>query len=137
MAKGGDRVGGGRPKRVAVVPVEVLPDNPLLVAPMWMPDSHRALWVMLAPAAIAQQTLTAQKVTGLAELCGAMAIKRDIEASLSQLSAGSPEWVVMLTQHAKYAQRVESGLARFRLTGDGRPDAAAAKKATVKNPWAA
>lgn len=125
---GGARVGAGRPRRdptakwlsgagtrpqgLVARPVEpsgVAVDVP---CPVGMQADEASVWRELAPHATAEGTLTPRTVMAFGWLCRNVVMERKLAAS--PLGAAGPD-------HRGMMQRVEAGLARFRLTPDGKP----------------
>lgn len=121
------------PGAAPVVPVEAAS---LLEPPAGLPPAQQDRWRALAPFAIAQQTLMDATRPGFAELCEQLVMKDQIAAEISKAGAAHEGMDRLLRQYTKLAQRLDSSLARFRLTGSGKPEAAAPKKVAA-NPWTA
>lgn len=155
MPRGGFRVGAGRKpgSRSAVVlgmdgvrrsetvvsPVAApTEDATLLVAPRDLPRDQRKYWTRYAPLALAQQTLIPAHLPGFRELCEQAAFKDGLAKQIRKLKPESPEASDTLRHYEKLVQRLDATLARFRLTGMGKPasPASAARKAAA-SPWAA
>lgn len=139
MPKGGQRIGAGR-KAAADVRVPPLDpadvaDSPLLEPPASVTGRRADLWRQLAPMAVRQQALTADKSAGFAELCELLVMKDAIAAAIDKIGAEHDDAARLLVQYVKLAQRVDATLARFRLTGDGKVDPAAVPKKKAANPW--
>lgn len=133
---GGFRPGAGRKprsatanwlsghRRVAVgAPSPPRPAEAPAVVPVALEESVRAVWEELAPLAITEGTLTARTTRAFVLLCRAIVIEGRLAAS--PLAAGP--------DHRGMLQRVEAGMARFRLTPDGKP----VDKAAPADEWAA
>jgi hypothetical protein len=157
MPRGGARVGAGRkPKaRKAVVlgmdgqrllgepgspgspwVAPVVGDDPLLAPPADLPPAQQDFWRIYAPYAIEQRTLVAATVAGFRELCEQFALKQTIARGIQRLGAGSSKAEGRMRNYVKLAQRLDATLARFKLTGFGKPvDAGGARKAGT-SPWA-
>lgn len=157
MPRGGPRIGAGRkPKswKERQGKVVGMDGNPfarppassspppadagdLLEPPDGMTTKQAALWRQLAPYAIAQQTLVAATRAGFRELVEQMTLKAAIAEDIEKIGAAHPGSGDNLRHYAKLAQRVDATLARFRLTGSGKPEAAAARPKAAANPFAA
>lgn len=153
MPRGGPRIGAGRkPKswnerqgRVVGMDGSPFTGPPpptpaaaagLLEPPDDLTKAQAALWRQLAPHAIAQQTLVEATRAGFRELVEQMALKAAIAKDIDTLGAAHPGSGDNLRHYAKLAQRVDATLARFRLTGAGKPEASAARPKTAANPFA-
>lgn len=155
MPRGGFRVGAGRKpgSRSAVVlgmdgvrrsdtvvspvasPTE---DATLLVAPRDLPRDQRKYWTRYAPLALAQQTLIPAHLPGFRELCEQAAFKDGLAKQIRKLKPESPAASDTLRHYEKLVQRLDATLARFRLTGMGKPaSAAGAARKAAASPWAA
>lgn len=109
-----------------------------VAAPPDLPVGQRVIWDRLAPMAIANGTLTAETTAGFAHLCTCIWVESVL---LEKLIA--EDWQVnkvtlqmdekggglqqvekkasdLITKWQAMLVRVENGLARFRLTGDGK-----------------
>lgn len=113
-------------------------DASLLVPPRDLPRDQRKYWVRYAPLAIAQQTLIPAHIPGFRELCEQAAFKDALAKQIRKMKPESPAASETLRHYEKLVQRLDATLARFRLTGFGRPasTSAAARKAAA-SPWAA
>jgi hypothetical protein len=102
--------------------------------PSDLPAEQAAVWGELAPLALTQRTLLAATVQAFRDLCEAIVLKRSmlerIEADgLTYLKvtvdgAGTEHSELkahpLISQHRGMMQRVEAGLARFRLAPIGK-----------------
>jgi hypothetical protein len=160
MPRGGARVGAGRKPNAAKqnvvdararfsdAPASGLPAlgaappvpadaATLLEPPPGVSEPEAIAWRALAPHAIAQQTLVAATRVGFRELVEQLVMKQTIADSIAKVGADHPGVDGLLRHYAKLAQRLDATLARFRLTGSGKPEAAAARKAPASpSPWA-
>lgn len=148
MPRGGARVGAGRPRKTPAVvvgmdgarftapPMPPPSDSPLLEPPADLAKPLQAIWRDLAPLAVQQQTLVAATTAGFRELCEQLHLKRELARALHKHGAASAEADRVLKQYVKVALRVDGTLARFRLTGMGKPEPAAAVRPKAANPWA-
>lgn len=130
---GGARVGAGRKPLSAserwmrgkpAAAVAVAPSTgAVVVADLPMPDdlpaAVAAFWMELAPHALAEATLTPTTAYGFRQLCETAALVAELAAD-AERRGGS--------DHRGAMQRLESALARFRLTGDGKPRSVEAAK---------
>jgi len=98
--------------------------------------TERAFWIAEAPHAIAQQTLMAATAVGFRELCQQFALKEAIAKKILTLGAATRDADSYLRAYTKLAQRVDSSMARFKLTAFGKPDAGASSRKPAANPWA-
>ena len=71
-----------------------------------------AVWRELAPHALDQRTLTPATALAFGWLCRTIVLERKLAAA--PLAVAGPD-------HRGMMQRMEAGLARFRLTPDGKP----------------
>lgn len=151
MPRGGPRIGAGRkPKgwnegrkvvgmdgRAFSPPPPVPPDaSGLAEPPEGMTEKQATLWRQLAPHAIAQLTLTPATRAGFRELVEQLAMKQALADEIDRIGAAHPASGDALRHYVKLAQRADGTLARFRLTGSGKPEAAAKPKSSA-NPFAA
>ena len=102
---------GGPKARPAAAPADTADVQP----PPDMLPADAAVWMELAPHALAERTLTPATAVAFSWLCGLVMIERKLRAA--PLAVAGPD-------HRGLMQRVESGLARFRLTADGKAVAA-------------
>jgi hypothetical protein len=155
MPRGGRRVGAGRkPKRPGIVlnmagarvsatapmlgPAPAVPTESaaLLDPPAGLTQVQQDRWRQLAPYAIAQLTLVEATRPGFAELCEQLVMKEQIAAAINAAGAAHEGMDRLLRQYVKLTQRLDASLARFRLTGSGKAEAAAQRKPAA-NPWTA
>jgi hypothetical protein len=155
MPRGGRRVGSGRkptPKPAVILgmdgsrlaasavtaePVDV-EQSPLLKPPADLNAKEASFWKAYARLAIEQRTLVPSTVAGFRELCEQFAFKSDLAAEIDRVGAASVLTEKMLVQYTKLVQRVDSSLARFKLTAMGKPaDGGQVRKPVAANPWAA
>jgi hypothetical protein len=101
--------------------------------PADLSDSRKAFWREWAPLAIAEGTLTDATVLGFRELSEQFVIKETLG---KQCEAKEPGWGEAFKLWVKATQRVDSSMARFKLTALGK-SAAPKPKAANTNPWAA
>lgn len=117
------------PNTAVLVPVE---------APDGLPEEQRAVWAGLAPYAAALGTLTPDTALAFRDLCEAIVVKRALLAIIQTdgytiskvtlqmdekgggLQLVEPKAHPLLSQFRGLMQRVETGMARFRLTPDGK-----------------
>lgn len=151
MGRGGVRVGAGRkPKSAALalvhgssdrgtrpeVSVSVAPDVlgvPVAAVgePEHLPAPHLAVWRQLAPLAHKQGTLTPETALAFEDLCEAIVIKRALLADIqkdgwTRNPVSGKKAHPLLGHHRGMMQRVEVGLARFKLAPIGKDEAGAA-----------
>lgn len=155
MPRGGSRPGAGRkPKTAKVVGMDgkpradVLPpamqgaaaatasnldpQPSLIEPPADLSDPRKAFWREWAPQAIAAGTLTDETVLGFRELAEQYVIKANLATAVE---AQAPGWGESLKLWIKATQRVDSSMARFKLTALGK-SAPPKPKTTTSNPWA-
>lgn len=155
MPRGGFRVGAGRkpgPRSAVVLGMDgvrrieavVSPHVPttddfgLLVAPRDLPRDQVKYWTRYAPLALAQRTLIPAHVPGFRELCEQAAFKDGLAKQIRKLKPESDDASDILRHYEKLVQRLDATLARFRLTGFGKPaESAGAARKTTASPWAA
>jgi hypothetical protein len=109
-------------------------------APSGLPAEQAVLWSELAPHALASHTLTLETALAFRDLVEAIVVKR---ALLTRIEADGLVYIKvmvdgagtehqelkshpLLTQFRGLMQRVEAGMARFRLTPDGKDHGAPA-----------
>lgn len=158
MARGGRRVGAGRKPVIrravvlgmdgtrredlgavggglAVAPVPEELD--LAQPPTDMTPSQQDFWRRWAPFAIEQRTLVPATLAGFRELCEQFALKQAIWRRLEALGPASEKATPRLRAYTQLAQRLDSTLARFKLTGMGKPaDNGGRARQAAANPWA-
>lgn len=146
MPRGGRRPGAGRKPKLRMVlggmptlpgielPKEAI--SPLVDPPRDLVGAGpRALWRRLAPAALREKTLTLETAAGFRLLVethdlanrvrdGILTAKPDVDVSKA------------VRTYAGLAQRVDAMLARFKLTGFGKPSESAAPRPVGRNAWA-
>ncbi len=142
MPRGGRRVGAGRKPSVrrAVVlgmdgarredlgppgPLGAAPapaeDLELLTPPPDLTPAQQDYWRRWAPLAVEQRTLVPATRPGFRELCEQADLKAKLARRIHALGAGSEKAGSRLSAYVKLAQRLDSSLARFKLTGMGKP----------------
>jgi hypothetical protein len=94
--------------------------------------ARQAFWKEWAPRAIAEGTLTAATVLGFRELSEQYVVKADLA---TVVEARGPSWDDALKLWLKATQRLDSSMARFKLTAMGKA-AAPTKAKPAANPWA-
>lgn len=140
MAWGGHRVGAGRKpadaRRLALAggkrrskrrsaPVSVSAPSAVL-RPADLDVESAVVWAELAPKATARQTLTETELPGFLLLCQNVALERRMRRAELGAGVGGPD-------HRGMIRLVEIGLARFGLTGTGKP---ATMVEAPKDEWA-
>lgn len=118
---GGDA--GKRGRKQAAKPEARAAPVALIAAPRDLSPAQRAMWNRLAPHAAAQRTLIEATVPGFRDLCEALVVKAAVLARLEAdglTSADGERANPLLTHYRGLLQRVESGLARFRLAPFGK-----------------
>ena len=157
MPRGGRRVGAGR-KPKAKGPGVIIgmdgrrQDRPLfpgateqdpdevdlLVPPtdLGLTAEARRYWRKAAPDAIAQGTLVPSARLGFAELCELQDLKQKLLKRIHRLGPASATASSLLKDYTKLSLQVGTTLARFKLTGDGKP-AQKDPQAGAANPWEA
>lgn len=157
MPRGGSRPGAGRkPKTAKVVGMDgkpradVLPPSmqgtvaatatvtapdsqpSLIEPPADLSEPRKAFWREWAPQAIAAGTLTEETVLGFRELAEQYVIKANLATAVENQAPG---WGESLKLWIKATQRVDSSMARFKLTALGK-SAPPKPKTASSNPWA-
>jgi len=132
-------------------PVGVQPQSPvpssatsvlddLTTPPHDLTEAQQAFWRTYAGHAIDLGTLVPATVAGFRELCEQFALKQAIAQRIEKLKATSKRAETHLRTYVRLSQRVDSTLARFKLTSFGKPADGAIggliKQAPV-NPFAA
>lgn len=124
---------GGADKRGAKKAAKPAPLQPVSM-PLDLPDAQRAIWFELAPHAIAARTLGPSTVAAFRDLCEAIVLKRQLLAEIDAngltclkvtIDGSGQEHTErkanpLLAQHRGMMQRVEAGMARFRLAPIGK-----------------
>jgi len=132
------RVGAGRPAKTQAAKVlagtlapppgqaPAVPDPIAIVPPPAdLTEAQRALWDQLAPFALEARTLTAATVLAFCDLLEAIVVKRAMQARIDKegqvlnLVSGKKAHP-LLGHHRGMMQRVEVGLARFKLAPIGK-----------------
>lgn len=150
MAKGGLRVGAGRKPLGAAMTLltggrnrrfggrkaltrELAPPEPV-DRPSDLPQEQAAVWAELAPHATEARTLVPATVQAFRDLCEAIVVKRALLARIETDGltyikvtvdgTGTEHTEIkahpLLAQHRGMMQRVEAGMARFRLAPMGK-----------------
>jgi hypothetical protein len=141
----GSRDRGTRPVAdAAAVEAAVAPVGTIEL-PAALPADQVEVWQALAPQALEQRTLTQATALAFRDLCEAIVVKRALLAIIQTdgytiskvtlqmdekgggLQLVEPKAHPLLSQFRGMMQRVEAGLARFRLTGDGKAQGASDK----------
>lgn len=156
MPRGGSRPGAGRkPKTSKVVGMDgkprgdVLPPamlassapssalaaepSELTEPPTYLEEPRKAFWRQWAPLAVSEGTLTKATVLGFEALSRQYVIVQDLALTVSTRAHG---WESALAPLFKAEQRLDSTMARFKLTALGKSAAPTRPKA-ASNPWAA
>jgi hypothetical protein len=151
MPRGGRRVGAGRKpgKRGVVLGMDgrrrgelaaSAPPSPedveLLVPPADLTEPQREWWRRWAPAALEQRTLVAATLAGFRELCKQGAMAEAYDREISRVGPTTIEGESLTKTYIKLAQRLDSTLARFKLTGAGKPETSVKPRQSASNPWA-
>lgn len=110
--------------------------SPLTVPPADLSGSAKTFWRHAAPEAIAARTLIPSTMVGFRELCQQWAMKEAIAKDIEKVGAASRSADGSLRHYVKLAQRVDSSLARFKLTGFGKPADSGGAKKLSPSPWA-
>lgn len=150
FGSGGSRVGAGRKSKQQNVArlhgsrqrgtrpsAAVGPMEPVEM-PEGMPSDQQAIWTELAPFALAARTLMPSTAAAFRDLCEAIVLKRMMLAEIMRdgltqtkvtlqmdeqgggLQSVEKKAHTLLAQHRGMMQRVEAGLARFRLSPNGK-----------------
>ena len=130
------RPGGGRKPDDVVLPFRPKPDVAQLKdPPEGLTDAQQLHWRRLAPLALEQGTLVEATGPGFRELCELLALKDELWAKLARFGSESKSGLERMRSYTRLSARVDSALARFKLTAFGKPAArqAESKKA---NPFA-
>lgn len=134
----GSRDRGTRPTANAEAAGVPAVKSAAVVPPDDLPTDQRAVWDSLAPLALANGSLTSETVAGFRHLCKCSAVESALLAAiqakgwqtdrvtLKMDESGGGLQVVevkandLITKWQAMLVRVENGMARFRLTGDGK-----------------
>jgi hypothetical protein len=101
--------------------------------PKGMPKAQQSIWVALAPHATTLGTLTPATARSFGRLCEAMAVADRLLAQIeTQGDTVDGDAHPLLSKWIALKVRVEAGEARFLVTANGKPTAAA--PAPVVNP---
>lgn len=130
------RISGERyaPTSTAPAPVPVT-DSSLKEPPAELPESVQQVWRECAPHALAERTLTIATALGFKQFCQQWVYVRELDKTIQRLGAGTKEAEPYFRTYLKLVQRLDSSLARFKLTAFGKP-AAPEKPKAAANPWA-
>lgn len=93
------------------------------------------MWKKYAGYALGERTLTDATAIGFREFCQQWVYVRELDKTIQRLGAGTKEAEPYFRTYLKLAQRLDSSLARFKLTAFGKP-AAPEKPKAAANPWA-
>lgn len=108
----------------------------LLVAPDGVSLEVQAIWAQWAPHAIAERTLSSATAAGFRQLCQHWVYVAALAKKIDHLGPDTKEATGYLLTYLKAGQRLDTLLARFKLTAFGKP-AIAEKPKPKANPWAA
>lgn len=91
--------------------------------PADMPELHREVWERLAPHALAQRTLTPGTAAAFRDLCEAIVVRDGLLTAIHQSGYISQDGGKhpLLPDYRGMYQRVEAGMAKFRLAPLGKP----------------
>jgi hypothetical protein len=109
--------------------------GPLLAPPTDLPASVQAVWRQYAGYAVGEGTLTEATAAGFREFCQQWVYLHELDTTIQRLGAGTKEAEPYFRTYLKLAQRLDSSLARFKLTAFGKP-ARSEKPKPAANPWA-
>lgn len=139
--KGGPRVGTG-PKVIGMIEPQTVDmfalddgTHPLLEPPEDISESAKGAWRVYARFAIEQVTLTDATVAGFRQFCQQWAYLAELDAEIQKMGAGTKEAAAHMRLYLNLAQRLDSSMARFKLTACGKP-AVQPKPKAAANPWA-
>lgn len=151
MGRGGSRNGAGRKPgtknampglpKIHRFPTPSIPapkvesGSPLLEPPDDIETAAQEVWRKYAGHALGERTLTDATATGFREFCQQWVYVRELDKTIQRLGAGTKEAEPYFRTYLKLSQRLDSSLARFKLTAFGKPAAPEKPKAAV-NPWA-
>jgi hypothetical protein len=150
MGRGGRRIGAGRkpgsPEDVGrvltihrpngpVVQAAKVETGPLLDPPGDLEASAQGVWRTYAGYAVGERTLTEATAAGFREFCQQWVYLHELDKTIQRLGAGTKEAEPYFRTYLKLAQRLDSSLARFKLTAFGKPAVSENPKQAV-NPWA-
>lgn len=155
MGRGGQRVGAGRkPNQRGVVlgmdgtrrqAPDTRPGEPvgdpvgLAIPPADLSDSRRALWAIYAPEAIQEGTLLRSRVLGFRQLVAQLEMVQEIDRKIGELGTSTLDAADLHKTYWKAAQRLDSTMARFKLTSLGKSEIPKRLPGQVTAPsqWAA
>lgn len=134
---------GGRDRKPSTAPAAVVAPLEPVAMPADLPDDQRAVWLVLAPHALAARTLTAGTAESFRDLCRAIVVRDGLLATIqaqgwtfvkvSVDGAGVEHQELkkhpLVADHRGWEQRVEAGRARFRIAPIGKEIAAPVKAA--------
>lgn len=159
MPKGGRRAGAGRkpgaawagrgrsvvlgmdgqrkaPRRSEELPPAVSGEvkEGLLAAPYWLSEGAKGCWERWAGEAIAERTLTPATAAGFTLMCQRADYVAKLGVRIDTLGADTQDAVPYLNIYSNMSQKLETSLARFKLTAFGKP-ATSDKPKAAANPW--
>ena len=129
----GSRDRGTRPSTDVLA--AAVADLPVVDAPADLTEAQAAVWAELAPHALRLLTLTPETAMAFRDLCEAVVERRGMAATIAADGRTYQKTTVdgagqehtelkahpLITHERGMRQRVEAGMARFRLTADGKP----------------
>lgn len=107
----------------------------LLAAPYWLAEGAKGYWERWAPEAVGTRMLTPATAAGFTEMCQRADYVGKLAAKISTLGADTQDALPYLGLYDRMSQKLETSLARFGLTGLGKPMTSDKPKAAA-NPWA-
>lgn len=108
----------------------------LLTPPAGLTADEQVVWTQLAPHAITERTLSPATAAGFQQLCRHWVYAEGLAATITKFGSGTKEANGYVLTYLKAGQRLDTLLARFKLTAFGKPAVVDKPKAKV-NPWAA
>lgn len=116
---GGRRTGAGRKPKLTIVPPAPSTNSDAggsevseFTAPDALGPDERAVWLLLAPHAVARGTLTTATALSFEILCRNVVLERRIAADLELVGGAN---------HRGIIQRIDAELLRFDLSPNGKP----------------
>lgn len=120
---------------VATVPAMNDPEG-LSAPPADLSAKRQEYWRLWAPRAVQEGTLLPSRVLGFRQLVAQLEMVEDLDKKIMELGTATRDAAEAMKSYVKLAQRLDSTMARFKLTSAGKSEAPA-KKSTGVNVWAA
>lgn len=97
---------------------------------------RKEFWRLWAPRAVQEGTLLPSRVLGFRQLVAQLEMVEDLDKKIMELGTATRDAAEAMKSYVKLAQRLDSTMARYKLTSAGKSETSA-KKSTTVNAWAA